>query len=45
MSLKAPSLNISSTSADDGDFQNSISLLETTALMFSKFPVIDSTFV
>ena len=38
MSLKASNFKISSTSASDGDFRN-------PAPMFSKFPVIDSTFV
>ena len=34
MSLKAFSFNISRTSAGDGDFLNSISLLDTAAPMF-----------
>ena len=45
ISLKAYIFNISSTSAGDGDFGNSISLLDTTAPMFAKFSLIDSTFV
>ena len=45
MFLKASSLNISSTSAGDRDFRNSISLLDTKAQMFSKFSVSDRTFV
>ena len=45
MSLKASNFNISSTSVGDCDFCNSISLLDTTAPMFLKFSVIDSTFV
>ena len=48
MSLKTYSFNISSTSAGDGNSsiaRNSVSLLDTTAPMLSKFSVIDSTFV
>ena len=45
MSLKASSFNISSTSVGDGEFHNSLSLLDKTAPMFAKFSVIDSTFV
>ena len=45
MFSKASSLNISSTSAGDRDFRNSISLLDTRAQMFSKFSVSDRTFV
>ena len=36
--------SIYSTSAGDGDFRISISLLEKTEPMSSKFPMIDSTF-
>ena len=43
MFLKASSFNTSSTSADDGGFRNSMSLLDTTAPTFSKFSVVDST--
>ena len=45
ISLKVSSFNISSPSAGHGYFRSSVSLLNTTAPMFSKFSVIYSTIV
>ena len=45
MPSKALNFGISSTSAGDGGFRNSVSLLDTTVPMFSNFSVIDSTFI
>ena len=45
MTLNACSLNISSPSAGNGNFSNSISFLDTTSPIILKFSVSNSTFV